>query len=167
MTDFIEALYSFGAWAWARHHNPLSWWVRPLFLIPFCYSAYRKSGLGIAATLILLATSMFWFPVPETVDPEIEAFLRAEREYLLGEWDLLKIFIAMFIPLSFIALGRAFWIRSWAWGIGVLIFMMATKLLWSIHYGQGSGISIIWPASAGLAACLAFAWYLKRKHGRN
>ena len=33
----------FVAWAWARHHNVLSWYVRPLFLLPFCYFAYRRS----------------------------------------------------------------------------------------------------------------------------
>ena len=26
----------FAAWAWARHHNELSWYIRPLFLLPFC-----------------------------------------------------------------------------------------------------------------------------------
>jgi hypothetical protein len=53
----------FVAWTWARHHNVLSWYVRPLFLLPFCYFAYRRSLWGIVLTLLTLATSMFWFPL--------------------------------------------------------------------------------------------------------
>ena len=33
-------------WAFARHHNPLSWYIRPLFLIPFCLAAYHRSHAG-------------------------------------------------------------------------------------------------------------------------
>jgi len=56
----------FVAWAWARHHNVLSWYVRPLFLLPFCYFAYRRSLWGIVLTVVALATSMFWFPPQST-----------------------------------------------------------------------------------------------------
>ena len=40
----------FTAWAWERHHNILSWYIRPLFLLPFCYFAYRRSlfTLGVS-----------------------------------------------------------------------------------------------------------------------
>jgi hypothetical protein len=58
----VELLDAFLSWAWARHHNVLSWYVRPLFLLPFCYFAYRRSVKGIALTLLALATSMFWSP---------------------------------------------------------------------------------------------------------
>ena len=34
------------AWAWERHHNVLSWSVRPLLLLPFCWFAYRRNLLG-------------------------------------------------------------------------------------------------------------------------
>nr|WP_320022777.1 hypothetical protein [uncultured Draconibacterium sp.] len=30
-------------WVFERHHNQLSWYIRPLFLIPFCYFAYKRS----------------------------------------------------------------------------------------------------------------------------
>jgi uncharacterized membrane protein YccC len=58
----MDWLHELGSWAWAPHHNPLSWYVRPLFLIPFAIFAYRRSWLGMAITLLALATSMFWFP---------------------------------------------------------------------------------------------------------
>src|ERR687893_2252015 len=80
----------FIAWAWARHHNELSWYIRPLFLLPFCYFAYRRSLLGITLTVVALATSMFWFPAPERANPGAAEFLAMEREYLTGEWSLWK-----------------------------------------------------------------------------
>jgi hypothetical protein len=61
----------FVAWAWERHHNVLSWYIRPLFLLPFCYFAYRRSLWGIVLTLFVLATSMFWFPAPERSSPAV------------------------------------------------------------------------------------------------
>jgi len=42
----VELLADFVGWAWERHHNPLSWWIRPLFLIPFAFFAYRRSWVG-------------------------------------------------------------------------------------------------------------------------
>jgi hypothetical protein len=59
MEQFLDEFLS---WAWARHHNPLSWYIRPLFLLPFCYFAYKRSTWGIVLTLFALATSMVWFP---------------------------------------------------------------------------------------------------------
>jgi hypothetical protein len=57
-----QLLDEFLSWAWARHHNPLSWYIRPLFLLPFCYFAYKRSTWGIVLTLFALVTSMVWFP---------------------------------------------------------------------------------------------------------
>jgi hypothetical protein len=39
---------------WARHHNVLSWCIRPLFLLPFCYFAYERSLWGIVLTVVAL-----------------------------------------------------------------------------------------------------------------
>ena len=65
----MELINDVAAWAWARHHNILSWYIRPLFLLPFCFFAYRRSLLGITLTLVALATSMAWFPAPATPSP--------------------------------------------------------------------------------------------------
>lgn len=59
-----DALEGFADWAWARHHNVLSWYVRPLFLLPLAWSSHRRSPVGIATTLVGLATSTFWFRPP-------------------------------------------------------------------------------------------------------
>jgi hypothetical protein len=31
----MDALYGFLNWARASHHNPLRWYIRPLFVLPF------------------------------------------------------------------------------------------------------------------------------------
>ena len=79
----MEALYDFLNWAWERHQNPLSWYIRPLFVLPYCYFAYKRSVPGLTLTLIAVATSMFWFPAPAEVDPRAAAFLEMERIRLL------------------------------------------------------------------------------------
>jgi hypothetical protein len=38
----VELINDVATWAWARHHNILSWYIRPLFLLPFCLFAYRR-----------------------------------------------------------------------------------------------------------------------------
>src|ERR671918_2400283 len=101
-------LDGFRAWAWERHHNVLSWYIRPLFFLPFCYFAYRRSLSGMMITLVALATSMFWFPAPERSDPMTLEFLAVEREYLTGDWTLAKALMALLVPLSFAALGFVF-----------------------------------------------------------
>ena len=41
----------FVAWAWERHHNVLSWYIRPLFFLPFCYFAYKRSFSDMLLTM--------------------------------------------------------------------------------------------------------------------
>ena len=58
-------------------------------------SPTKRSILGIVFTLIALVTSMFWFPKPETVGPQVKEFLEAEIEGLFGEWTLSKILMTL------------------------------------------------------------------------
>jgi hypothetical protein len=116
-TDVLEA---FLAWAWDRHHNVLSWYVRPLFLLPLAWFAYRRSGWGIAGTLIALATSMFWFPAPATTEPRVQEFLAFEREWLTGNWTAGKIVLTLLVPAAVAAYCLAFWRRSLGWGLVIL-----------------------------------------------
>src|SRR5690554_5606161 len=82
-------------WAFDRHHNQLSWYIRPLFLIPFCYFAFNKSWTGMCATIFLLLTSMFWFPKPLETNHIVGEFLDMEKEWLSGDWDLAKISMSL------------------------------------------------------------------------
>ena len=146
-------------WVFDRHHNQWSWYIRPLFLIPFCFFAYKRNWAGIAITIFLLFTSMFWFPKPELVSNSVTAFLQFEKEYLYGEWNIQKIFITLTIPISFIALGLSFWKRSVLMGIGVVILMATGKVVWSIQNAGESGKSILIPASIGLLLCCGLIYF--------
>lgn len=144
----------FSAWAFNRHQNPLSWYIRPLFLIPFCFAAWCRSYLGIWLTLFLLLTSMFWFPPPAEIDSRIQAFLLMERHYLIGRHSAIEILWLLTVPLALFALATAFWQRSPRLGLMLLILIAAIKIIWSLLYGNDSGKSIIFPAAFGLLICM-------------
>ena len=146
-----DVIDSFGSWAWARHHNVLSWYVRPLFLIPLAVAAYRRSWWGIAATLVALTTSMFWFPAPTATDPWVAQFLAFERDWLTGDWTIGKVALTLLVPLFLTAYALAFWRRSLAWGLALLTAMMASKLMWGVLAGDGTGWAMTAPALTGLA----------------
>ena len=161
---FTGTIDDFAAWAWARHHNELSWYVRPLFLLPYCYFAYKRSLWGIVLTVLALATSMFWFPVPNTVDPKAAEFLAVEREYLTSGWTLTKILLALLVPASFAALAVAFWRRSLLWGLAVINAMVLVKIVWSFYFGDDAGgLTLLPSALAGLAVCDAVILYVARR----
>lgn len=148
----------FFQWAFTRHQNQLSWYIRPLFLIPFCFFAYKRSWSGISGTVFLLLTSMFWFPEPEVLNESVNEFLQMEQEYLTGDWGYSKIIITLLVPVTLSILGSAFWKRSLWLGISVLIFIAVAKMLWSIAFGGESGKSVIIPAIIGLIICIGLIW---------
>jgi hypothetical protein len=154
----------FVAWAWRRHHNVLSWYVRPLFFLPFCYFAYRRSLWGIALTLLALVTSMFWFPAPEHTSPAVNEMLASEREYLTASWTLWKILIALLAPLTFAALGLAFWKRSLVWGLAVVNAAVLFKIGWTFLFSTEAGAMSHLPAALlGLVVCNALILYVMRR----
>jgi hypothetical protein len=154
----------FVAWAWARHHNVLSWYIRPLFFLPFCYFAYKRSLSGMLLTLVALATSMFWFPAPERSDPTTLEFLAVEREYLTGDWTMAKVLLALLMPISFAALGLVFWKRSIVYGLVLINVIVLVKLAWSFYFGDESGgLTLLPSALAGLAVCDAVILYILRR----
>jgi hypothetical protein len=141
-------------WAFTRHQNQMSWYIRPLFLIPFCFFAYRRSLAGIFGTMFLLVTSMIWFPVPAEVNSKVSDFLAMEMEYLTGNWGTTKILITILVPVSLSVLAMALWKRSLWMGISTLIFIAVAKMLWSVVFGGESGKSVIIPAMIGLVICI-------------
>ena len=140
-------------WAFQRHHNQWSWYIRPIFLIPFCYFAYQKSFAGIFGSLFCLLTSMFWFPAPETVSDEVKAFLAFEQNYLQSDWTALKILFALLIPIALATLAISFWKRSLKMGLAVVVLMAVGKMLWSVQQAGEAGASILVPAVVGLLVC--------------
>ena len=150
---------NFFNWVFERHQNQMSWYIRPLFLIPFCYFAYKRSWTGISLTLFCLLTSMFWFSKPDSVSDEVKYFLQYEKEWLSGTWDYKKILLILSVPISFIALGLSFWKRSLWMGLGVVVLMATGKIIWSIQNTGESGKSIIIPAMLGLLICSGLIFF--------
>ena len=144
---------NFFDWVFDRHHNQWSWYIRPIFLIPFCFFAYKRSWTGISITIFCLFTSMFWFNKPEVVSDNVKAFLLFEKDWLYGEWNYRKIILITTVPISFIALGLSFWKRSLLMGLGMVVLMATGKIVWSIQNAGESGKSIIIPAILGLIIC--------------
>jgi hypothetical protein len=144
------SLDGFFLWAWERHHNLLSWYIRPLFLLPLVYFSYRRNLSGIVLTLVALMISMFWVPAPEQADPTVEEFLAFEREWLTGGWTLAKILMTSLAPLSLAALCLAFWRRSLAWGLVIINAIAIGKVLWGAVSGEGTGWAMLIPAVGGL-----------------
>jgi hypothetical protein len=159
---------AFFDWAFERHHNQWSWYIRPLFLMPFCYFAYKRNWTGISITIFSLFTSMFWFSKPEVVSEDVEMFLQFEKDWLYSPWNFQKILLIITVPVSFIALGIAFWKRSLLIGFGVVVLMATGKITWSIQNAGESGKSIIIPAVVGLAICSILIYFgfhfLNKKH---
>lgn len=149
----MDFLSDFLAWAWARHHNVLSWYIRPLFILPYIYFAYKRSWKGMLVTIIALATSMFWFPVPATVDPMVAQFLEVERAYILGPLTAPKILLWLAVPAFFIFIAVAFWKRSWWWGVVIINLTALGKIAWSVFEGGQSGWAVLVPAVIGLLIC--------------
>jgi hypothetical protein len=146
-------------WAFTRHQNQLSWYIRPLFLIPFCFFAFQKSWTGISITMFCIFTSMFWFPEPQSVDEQVKQFLQYEMDYLTGDWTIAKIMITCLVPLSLFALGLGFWKRNVWLGLSVIMMIAVGKMMWSIQSGGESGKSIILPAIVGLLICMVCIYW--------
>lgn len=146
----MDFLTDFLSWAWERHHNPLSWYIRPLFVLPYCYFAYKRRPWGIALTILAVLSSMFWFPAPATVDSRAAEFLAMEQQYISGSWTLAKVAMTALVPIWFFVLGWAFWRRSWLAGFLVVNVGALLKVIWSFYFGGASAWSIL-PA-VGLGA---------------
>jgi hypothetical protein len=167
----MELLNDFLSWGWARHHNELSWYVRPLLLLPFCYFAYRRSVWGIVVTLLILPTSLFWFPRPENPSPHVEGYLAWEHQFLLEASVVARVVLLLLVVTFFIALAAAFWKRSWLWGLVVINAATLLKVIWSVAFGGATGWASLMPslftvAVTDAAILLAASW-LKRRRARQ
>jgi len=154
-------------WAFERHHNILSWYIRPLFIIPMVVFAFRKSYAGIFASIFALFTSMFWFPAPAEPNPRASEFLAFEMDYLKGEWTAQKIVISLAVPLFFWLLLTTAWKRNGKWLLGVIAGAAVLKFAWSVVFSGEAGMSVLKPALLGLVVCIGLIGYLLKKHKRT
>jgi hypothetical protein len=137
-----NSVEAFGNWAWDRHHNMLSWAIRPLLILPFILFAYRHNWNGVAVALVLIATNFFWFPMPANPDPSALEFLNAERQWIESPWDLNKALLVASVPLGLFVLGLAFWKQSLMVGLLLINAIFVLKSVYSVELDE-SGWSLI------------------------
>lgn len=153
MDGLLDSATALVQWAWARHHNILSWYVRPLLLIPMGYFAWKRSLTGIVVSFLALLSSMAWFPAPQSPDPRVEALLAAEKAYLLGPWPWWKFLITFAGAASLITMCVAFWMRSWKLGLVVVTANMVAKIAWTyVFTGADAAGKLVLPALVGTFA---------------
>ena len=163
----MDLLYDFLDWAWERHHNPLSWYIRPLFVLPFCYFAYKKSVWGVVLTIVAVLSSMFWFPAPPVADERAAEFLATERRYVTGGWTLAKSAMTALVPVWFFVLAWAFWRRSWLAGFLVINVGMLLKVVWSFYFAGDSAWSIIPAVGVGAVVVNGLMLFVYWRIGRR
>jgi hypothetical protein len=133
---------SFGNWAWDRHHNMLSWAVRPLLILAFLFFTYHRKWQGVKVALVLIVTSFFWFPMPPNPDPSALEFLNAERQWIESPWDMGKILLVASVPVGLFLLGLAFWKRSLLTGLLLIHGIFVLKSIYSVKLDK-SGWALI------------------------
>lgn len=157
----------FWQWAWQRHHNVLSWYIRPLFVLPYVWFAAKRSIVGMLLTVVAVLTSMFWFPAPERTEPWVREFLAAELAYLQAPWTTGKVALTLPVPIFFVLLGVAFWKHSWRWGVAVMAAGALGKVAWSVAEAGASGWATAAPALIGLAVCVVVVVVAVRLRARH
>lgn len=163
----MEAFTEIFEWVWARHHNELSWYVRPLFIVPFCWFAYRRSPWGVVLTVLALPTSLFWFPAPAQPSPRAEAYLAWERQFFLEGSPVAQIVLAVLVVAFFWALATAFWRRSWIWGLVVINAGTLLKVAWSVTFGGSAGWAAVPPSIVTLVIVNLLVVLIGRRLARS
>ena len=145
-------------WAFARHLNPLSWYIRPIFLIIICYFAYKRSWKGLFITFILMTSSMVWFPAPETIDPQMQVVLEYEKMLLSNP---LSAVITIFLGVIFVVLAcMAFWKHSLLMGLVILNTMLIGKIIFGLLFTGENGWAPIGNTIFGLIIVNGIGFYL-------
>lgn len=158
-------------WVWERHHNILSWYIRPLFLLPYCYFSFYRNVKGIVVTLLLFPTSLFWFPKPENPSEKVIQYLAWEYDFIT-QGDVLEQYVLAILVIVFLyLLALAFWRRSLLYGLLVLNIGTCLKIMWSIYFADSVGYAAILPSVITLAICngagFAFYYHYKKLDEKN
>ncbi|WP_215224670.1 hypothetical protein [Echinicola shivajiensis] len=155
-------------WAFQRHLNPLSWYIRPVFLILICYFAYRRKLSSTIITFMVMMSSMVWFPPPTEINQQMQEVLEFEKK-LLSE-PLSAIVAILFMFLFILAILTAFWKHSLKWGLIILNVTLIGKVLLSLFFTGDSGWAPIGNTLFGLLlvnGIAAILYYYRKKRQRS
>ena len=153
---------AFQDWLFARHHNILSWYIRPLLLIPVMLAAWWRSWGALMAAIFALLTSMGWFPAPAVADDHVRQFLADEVAFLRSGWTWTKTGYTLTVLAFFALLVGAPGIITGAESPPSSPPPPAGKILFSLLGSGVAATAIILPALIGLAICLAVAWRIHK-----
>ncbi|UYO06200.1 MULTISPECIES: hypothetical protein [Paenibacillus] len=124
-------------WAFQRHLNPLSWYIRPIFLIVLAFFAYKRNWKGMMITFLLMMSSMVWFPAPKTINPQMEAVLDYEKMLLSDPGS--AVFTLAFMMAFVVSMGVAFWKHSFKIGLVILNVTLIGKVVLSLMLTGDNG----------------------------
>lgn len=159
--DFNEFL----EWAFQRHLNPLSWYIRPVFLILLCFFAYKRKIGWVIITFLLMMSSMVWFSPPLEVNQEMQKVLDFEKE--LFKKPLTAIAALSFMFLFIVSILIAFWKHSLKWGLIIVNATLIGKVVLSLFFTGESGWAPVGNTVFGLILVNGIAagiyFYQKRK----
>lgn len=132
-------------WAWARHHNEWSWYIRPLILIAFCYAAWSRSLVFVLLFALMFPVSAVLFPAPDQPKDFVLRFLAAERNLLeaMSAVELIGFVVAVGVFLSLLA--ACLWKRSFWLGVLVANAGGALKLAFSLYFWGETGQAALLP----------------------
>jgi cbb3-type cytochrome oxidase subunit 3 len=152
-------------WAFQRHLNPLSWYIRQIFLVLLCYLAYKRKLWWIIITFFVMMSSMVWFPPPAVVNEQMQKVLEFEKQ-LLSE-PVSAVLMLAFMLFFILAILIAFWKHSLKWGLIIVNVTLIGKVVLSVFFTGNSGWAPVGNTVFGLILINGIAtiyyYYQKKK----
>ncbi len=159
--DFQEMLN----WAFERHLNPLSWYIRPVFLIILVYFAYKQRIKGVILTFVLMMSSMFWFPAPEKINPQMAKVL--EYEQMLLSNPVTFVLTIAFMMVFIVSILIAFWKKSIKLGLVIVNVTLIAKVLLALLFTGEDGWAPLGNTVFGLILINGIGLILLRMKGKK
>ncbi|MCY7765777.1 MULTISPECIES: hypothetical protein [Bacillus] len=152
-------------WAFRRHLNPLSWYIRPLFLLVLVYAAYKRSWNGLIITFVLMMSSMVWFPEPKRIYLQMQKVLEFEQMLLSSPVSAVLTIVFMMVLIGFIL--AAFWKRSVVLGVILLNVTLAGKVALSLFFTGENGWAPLGNTIFGLMMVNGIGLFIKYRNRKK
>lgn len=141
----MNSLELIADWAWARHHNEWSWYIRPLIIIGFCMAAWFRKPVIIFMLAIFFPISAVIFPAPQNPKSYVVEFLQAERNMLEALSPLEMVGFGVLVVVFLFLLATALWQRSFWLGVLIANLGGAIKLIFGYFVWGEVGAIALWP----------------------
>ncbi|MCY8147628.1 hypothetical protein P8833_14220 [Bacillus inaquosorum] len=152
-------------WAFRRHLNPLSWYIRPLFLLVLVYAAYKRGWNGLIITFVLMMSSMVWFPEPKRIYLQMQKVLEFEQMLLSSPVSAVLTIVFMMVLIGFIL--AAFWKRSLVLGVILLNVTLAGKVALSLFFTGENGWAPLGNTIFGLMMVNGIGLFIKYRNRKK